>query len=136
MLFDGEEEPAGCTPFLECGLRGSTAYAMRHVGEVKALVLLDYIAEKRGLRFPREGGSDVALWEQLRARRARSASGRCFPLRPPARSSTTTRRSPQRGVRAIDVIDFDYPQRDSLADRSTSSRSAAWTPSVRPFMRS
>jgi len=30
VLFDAEEEPAGCEPFVECGLRGSRAYAQRH----------------------------------------------------------------------------------------------------------
>ena len=30
VLFDGEEEPAGCANFAQCALRGSKAYAKRH----------------------------------------------------------------------------------------------------------
>ena len=116
VLFDGEEEPAGCEPFEECGLRGSKAYAERHAGETELLVLLDYIAERRGLRFTREGNSDAELWAQLRSAARAVGVGALF-------SSTTSGaiiddHVPfiQRGVPAIDLIDFDYPQRDSLED--------------------
>ncbi len=117
VLFDGEEEPAGCTPFIECGLRGSKAYAAQHASELGQMILLDYIAEKRGLRIAREAGSDPALWEQLRsaARAARVAS--IFPAAPaPVQIIDDHTPFTQRGVPSIDVIDFDYPQRDSLAD--------------------
>ena len=80
VLFDGEEEPAGCTPFDACGLRGSTAYALRHAGDVSAMILLDYIAEKRGLSFPREANSDRALWSRLRRAGERDRP-RCALLR-------------------------------------------------------
>ena len=94
VLFDGEEEPAGCEPFIACGIRGSTAYAERHRGELATLVLLDYIAERRGLSLPREATSDAALWTRLRARRAAGRRRSALPrLRPRAGSSTTTRRS-------------------------------------------
>jgi len=33
------------------------------------MVLLDYIAEQRGMRIPREAGSDPDLWAQLRSAR-------------------------------------------------------------------
>ena len=117
VLFDGEEEPAGCTPFEACGLRGSRAYAERHHGEVAALVLLDYIAEKQGLRFPREAGSDAQLWEKLREAANDVGVGALFPA-VALQTEIIDDHTPftQRGVRAIDVIDFDYPQRDSLAD--------------------
>ena len=116
VLFDGEEEPAGCTPFPACGLRGSTAYAQRHHRETEALVLLDYIAEKHGLRFPREEGSDEALWSDLRAAADAVGVGSLFP--PLTAGQIIDDHTPftQLGVRAIDLIDFDYPQRDSLAD--------------------
>jgi Zn-dependent M28 family amino/carboxypeptidase len=116
VLFDGEEEPAGCEPFDQCGLRGSKAYAQRHAGETSMLILLDYIAERRGLRFTREGNSDARLWTQLRSAARAVGVGALF-------SSTTSGAIIddhwpfiQRGVRAIDLIDFDYPQRDSLED--------------------
>lgn len=117
VLFDGEEEPAGCVPFEQCGIRGSRAYAKRHAGEVGALVLLDYIAEKEGLRFVREFGSDERLWERLRAAAEDAGVGTLFPdLQPTVQIVDDHVPFTRRGVRAIDVIDFDYPQRDSLRD--------------------
>jgi len=117
VLFDGEEEPAGCEPFSACGLRGSKAYARRHAGEIGDMVLLDYIAERRGLRFEREGNSDPELWAQLRAAARRVGTTRWFP---PDDAGVTIIDDHvpfvDRGVAAIDLIDFDYPQRDSLED--------------------
>ena len=117
VLFDGEEEPAGCTPFEKCGIRGSRAYAARHAGEVGALVLLDYIAEKEGLSFPRELSSDETLWSRLRDAAADAGVGSLFPDGDLG-GAVIDDHTPfiRRGVRAIDLIDFDYPQRDSLAD--------------------
>ena len=116
VLFDGEEEPAGCTDFIACGIRGSTAYAKRHARATRALVLLDYIAEKQGLRFTREAASDRALWAQLR-RAARAAGvGALFSAETSPGILDDHTPFTQRGVRAIDLIDFDYPQRDSLDD--------------------
>jgi hypothetical protein len=116
VLFDGEEEPAGCEPFPECGLRGSTAYAKRHAGETKALVLLDYIAERRGLSFPREASSDAELWTQMRSAARAVGVGALFP--DATAGGVIDDHTPfiQRGVRAIDLIDFDYPQADTLDD--------------------
>ncbi|HEX8744766.1 MAG TPA: M28 family peptidase, partial [Thermoleophilaceae bacterium] len=75
-----------------------------------------YIAERRGLRFTREGNSDAALWAQLRSAARAVGVGALF-------SGTTSGAIIddhwpfiQGGVRAIDLIDFDYPQRDSLED--------------------
>jgi glutaminyl-peptide cyclotransferase len=116
VLFDGEEEPAGCTPFQSCGIRGSRAYAERHAGEVKALVLLDYIAERHGLRIPREAGSDAGLWAQLRAAATAVEVGSLFPDVTSGAIIDDHTPFAERGVPAIDVIDFDYPQRDSLQD--------------------
>ena len=117
VLFDGEEEPAGCTPFESCGIRGSRAYAKRHAAATKALVLLDYIAEKHGLSIVREGGSNAALWSRLRAAAGDVGVGEIFPGGVPS-IQVIDDHTPftQRGVPAIDVIDFDYPQRDSLDD--------------------
>jgi len=116
VLFDGEEEPAGCQPFLACGIRGSTAYAKRHARETKELILLDYIAEKHGLSFPREAGSDVDLWEQLRRAAAAVGVGALFPERISGQILDDHTPFTQRGIPAIDIIDFDYPPRDTLAD--------------------
>jgi glutaminyl-peptide cyclotransferase len=116
VLFDGEEEPAGCVPFVACGLRGSTAYAARHGREVHSLVLLDYIAEKQGLRFPREGTSNRGLWEKLRSAAARVGVGALFT--DAAGVGLLDDHTPfiRRAIPAIDVIDYDYPSRDTLAD--------------------
>jgi Zn-dependent M28 family amino/carboxypeptidase len=116
VLFDGEEEPAGCQPFLSCGLRGSKAYAARHAREVRSLVLLDYIAEKRGLSFPREDGSDPALWQRARAAASAVGAGALFPDTVSGGILDDHTPFTDRGIPAIDLIDFDYPPRDTLAD--------------------
>jgi hypothetical protein len=116
VLFDGEEEPAGCQPFLACGIRGSSAYAKRHAVELQRMILLDYIAEKHGLSFPREAGSDIDMWEQLRAAAKGAGVGALFPSQISGQILDDHTPFTQRGVPAIDLIDFDYPQRDSLAD--------------------
>ncbi len=115
VLFDGEEEPAGCTDFAECGIRGSRAYVRAHRDEVRALVLLDYVAE-RNARFPREGSSDIALWGRLRASARRVGAARSFPDE--VGLSLIDDHTPflQAGIPAVDVIDFDYPHRDTLRD--------------------
>ena len=119
VLFDGEEEPAGCpdAQFERCALRGSKAYVERHAGSVHSLVLLDYIAEKRGLSFPREGASDEGMWRRLRAAARDVGVGRLFPDAE-AGFMLVDDHIPfrRRGIPAIDVIDFDYPPRDSLQD--------------------
>jgi len=117
VLFDGEEEPAGCEPFAKCGLRGSRAYAARHGDDVQRLILLDYVAEKRGLRFRREAGSDPALWAKLRSAARAVGVGRLFPAAAFS-GEILDDHTPfaARGIPAIDVIDFDYPPRDTLAD--------------------
>jgi glutaminyl-peptide cyclotransferase len=118
VLFDGEEQPAGCPEprFLSCALRGSKAYAARHARELRSLVLLDYIAEKRNLSFPREAGSDVVLWQQLRAAASAVGVGALFPDTSSGRILDDHTPFTDRGIPAIDVIDFDYPPRDTLAD--------------------
>jgi glutaminyl-peptide cyclotransferase len=117
VLFDGEEEPKGCPDgeFYACALRGSKAYAARHARQVGELVLLDYIAEK-GTRIPQEGTSDPELWARLRAAAARVGAERTFPdLVGPAIIDDHTPFL-RRGVTAIDLIDFDYPVRDTTED--------------------
>jgi hypothetical protein len=116
VLFDGEEEPAGCVPFASCGIRGSRAYAKRHAREIRALVLLDYIAEKDNLSFPRELGSDVELWTRLQRAAADVGVGALFPQSIAGQIIDDHYPFTQRGIPAIDLIDFDYPQRDSLRD--------------------
>jgi glutaminyl-peptide cyclotransferase len=115
VLFDGEEEPAGCTPFPSCGIRGSKAYVAAHPGETGQMVLLDYIANK-GLRIPREGNSDPGLWAQLRAAAARVSAGAYFPdgLQVPIIDDHVP--FIEAGDPAIDLIDFSYRYKDTLGD--------------------
>jgi len=119
VLFDGEEEPADClddAQFTQCALRGSRAYAKRHAAKLQSLVLLDYIAEQRGLSFPREQTSDRGLWAMLRTAARDVGVGSLFPDR--TASGVIDDHTPflERGIPAIDVIDFDYPAADTLAD--------------------
>jgi glutaminyl-peptide cyclotransferase len=116
VLFDGEEEPRGCTQFEACALRGSKAYAARHGGQTRTMVLLDYIAEKNGLRFPREATSDRRLWAKLRSAARHAGVTSLFPDE--LGGGVIDDHTPflDRDIPAIDIIDFDYPSRDSLAD--------------------
>lgn len=114
VFFDGEEEPAGCEDFARCGLRGSNAYVRKH-RDVRAMILLDYIAEK-GARIPREANSDIELWADLRAAAKRVGAGATFPEG--VGPSLLDDHIPfiEAGIPAIDLIDFDYRYRDTLED--------------------
>ena len=116
VLFDGEEEPAGCVDFEACGLRGSRAYATAHADELSNLVLLDYIAEKEGLRFTREQGSSSVLWSRLLTAARSVGVGSIFSAEVSGEILDDHTPFVRRGVRAIDLIDFEYPQRDTLQD--------------------
>ncbi|HWT25522.1 MAG TPA: M28 family metallopeptidase, partial [Solirubrobacteraceae bacterium] len=106
LLFDGEEATDDAR-FLETGLRGSKAYAARHADELRALVLLDFVAGK-GMRIVREGLSDAALWAQLRRAAQRVGAGAAFP--PGQGGQILDDHYPfiQRGVPAIDLIEWPY----------------------------
>jgi glutaminyl-peptide cyclotransferase len=107
VLFDGEEEPPGSTDFATDALRGSKAYVKAHGRSVGTMILLDYIANK-GLRLPREGSSDPALWARMRAAAGRVGVGAVFP--PRAQTSILDDTTPflDAGIPAIDLIDFSY----------------------------
>jgi glutaminyl-peptide cyclotransferase len=117
VLFDGEEEGPGCSNarFAECALRGSRSYVAVHRGQVGQMVLLDYIANK-GLRLPREGSSDEALWARVRAAAAQVGVGAVFP------STTQTTiyddHTPflRAGIPSVDLIDFSYRYADGVHD--------------------
>jgi peptidase M28-like protein len=110
-LFDGEESPRG-TPDTEAaferrGLRGSKV-AARAWPHARAMILLDFVGNKH-LRIPREGYSDKHLWSRLRAAAHRAGRAGAFPdssSRPVSDDQVPFLR---RGVRAIDLIDFDFP---------------------------
>jgi glutaminyl-peptide cyclotransferase len=117
VLFDGEEEPAGCpdSQFARCALRGSKAYAAAHAGEIGEMILLDYVANA-GLQIPREGNSDPALWERLRRAAGEVGASDRFP--PGSGVAVIDDHIPflREGVTAIDLIDFSYRHADTLED--------------------
>jgi glutaminyl-peptide cyclotransferase len=108
VLFDGEESPDDERDFFTSGLRGSRAYAQRHRGEIGALVLLDFVADKR-LRIPREAGSSIELWARLRVAARRVGAGAAFPDDPVGEVLDDHTPFTRAGVPAIDLIDFDFP---------------------------
>jgi len=109
LFFDGEEATDEDRPFEETGLRGSTAYAKRHAGDLDALVLLDFVAEKGAMRIPRESSSSLSIWRKLRAAAKRVGAGKAFPDE--TAGGVTDDHTPflRRGVPSVDLIDFTFP---------------------------
>jgi Zn-dependent M28 family amino/carboxypeptidase len=116
VLFDGEEPPPGAADFYSAGDRGSKAYVAAHRDQVGALVLLDFIAN-RGLRIPRETGSDPSLWRRLRTAARRVGVGAVFPNTTVGRIQDDHTPFALAGIPAIDLIDFDYPCWNRACDR-------------------
>ncbi len=114
-LFDGEESPAGSTDFQADGLRGSRAYAASHAAGLHAMVLVDFVAD-RDLAIPREASSSPALWGRLREAAAAVGAERTFPDRDGILILDDHTPFLQRGVPAIDLIDFDYPHFHTAGD--------------------
>ena len=108
-LFDGEEATDDSKPFLESGVRGARAYARAHADELRAMVLLDFVAEKGAMRIPREAGSDPKLWRRLRAAARRAGSGAAFPGGIVGEVLDDHTPFVRRGVPSIDLIDFTFP---------------------------
>jgi hypothetical protein len=107
LLFDGEEAADDTEPFLESGVRGSRAYAAAHRGELRSLVLLDFVAD-RDLRILRESGSDAALWSELRAAARTVGAARAFPAGTIGTVQDDHTPFTARGVPAIDLIDISF----------------------------
>jgi Peptidase family M28 len=117
VLFDGEEEGPGCSNarFATCALRGSRAYVAAHRREVGQMVLLDYIANK-GVRLPREGSSDRALWARVRAAAGEVGVADVFPPRDQVTIYDDHTPFLRAGIPAVDLIDFSYRYADGLKD--------------------
>jgi glutaminyl-peptide cyclotransferase len=117
VLFDGEEDPPGCSDqdFEFCALRGSRAYAAAHPGQIGQMILLDYIAN-RGATFPREGNSSVPLWDRLREAADRVGAEALFP--PGTGAAVLDDHIPflEQGIPSIDLIDFTYRYADTVGD--------------------
>jgi glutaminyl-peptide cyclotransferase len=117
VLFDGEEDPPGCSDkdFQFCALRGSRAYAAAHPREVGDMILLDYIANKEA-QIRREQNSNQALWDQLRQAAAQVGAEDVFP--PGIQGGVIDDHVPflEQGIPSIDLIDFGYPYADTVQD--------------------
>jgi Zn-dependent M28 family amino/carboxypeptidase len=117
VLFDGEEDPPGCSDrdFQFCALRGSRAYAAAHPGQIGDMILLDYIAN-RGARIAREANSNQALWEQLRHAAEQVGAAEIFPAG--VQGGVIDDHIPflEQGIPSIDLIDFSYPYADTVDD--------------------
>ncbi|HEU4656446.1 MAG TPA: M28 family metallopeptidase, partial [Capillimicrobium sp.] len=107
LLTDGEEPPTWPPrrDFYSEALRGS-----KHAAETMdagQVIVLDFVAQK-GLSIEREQSSDPELWAQLRAAAERVGAERAFPDE--ERGPITDDHTPfaNRGIPAIDLIDFDY----------------------------
>jgi glutaminyl-peptide cyclotransferase len=109
VLFDGEESPDDSKPFYEVALRGSKPYARKHAKKLRAMILLDFVAEKGGMRIPREDSSHLGLWDRLRAAARKVGAQSAFP--DDTRGAVLDDHTPflRRGVPAIDLIDFTFP---------------------------
>jgi glutaminyl-peptide cyclotransferase len=108
VLFDGEESPDDSKDFYATGLRGSKPYARKHAKNLEAMILLDFVAEKGGMRIPREAGSHLGLWKRLRAA-ARAVGGQsAFPDESVNEVLDDHTPFARRGVPAIDLIDFTF----------------------------
>lgn len=122
VLFDGEEPPRGLpedtTDFYSTGLRGSRAYVERHGGATRAMVLLDYVAN-RDLRLPREASSTLALWAEIRAAAREAGHAAVFPDE--TQGAIIDDHTPflRAGIPAVDLIDWSYPghSRDDTLDK-------------------
>jgi hypothetical protein len=115
VLFDGEEEPKPTNDFYADALRGSKAYVNAQRGETRALILLDYIGN-RGVQLPHEGSSTPELWQQVRAAAKRVGVASVFPA--DDQTAITDDHAPflRAGVPAVDLIDWSYRYKDTVAD--------------------
>jgi hypothetical protein len=109
IAFDGEESPRGTPPgeFEERGLRGSRAIAPSY-RDARAMILLDFVGQ-RGLRIPREGHSNRALWRKLRDAARRAGVAAVFPAGTVSGVLDDHLPFRDQGVPSIDLIDFSFP---------------------------
>ena len=109
VFFDGEESPRGAADheFEEKGLRGSKVAARRFADRVDRMVLLDFVGEK-DLSIPRERYSSPRLWRKLRRAADRAGTASTFPAETQGGILDDHIPFIQRGVPAIDLIDFDF----------------------------
>ena len=108
VLFDGEESPDDSKDFYATGLRGSKYYARRFAKRTRAVILLDFVAEKGGMRIPREESSSIELWDRLRAAARKVGAQSAFPDETSGTVLDDHTPFLRREVPAIDLIDFTF----------------------------
>jgi glutaminyl-peptide cyclotransferase len=109
VAFDGEETPRGVPEdqFLSAGVRGSRVAAKAY-SHADAMILLDFVADRQ-LSLPREGSSDQKLWARLRKAAQSAGVGSYFPASTEDAIEDDHTPFQERGVPAIDLIDWDFP---------------------------
>jgi glutaminyl-peptide cyclotransferase len=107
VAFDGEEATDD-SDFLGTGVRGSKAFAKKYAKKIKELTLLDFVANKN-LAIPYEASSDAEMWADLREAAERVGSDSAFPDTQQGVVEDDHTPFLQRGVPAIDLIDFNFP---------------------------
>ena len=108
MLFDGEEATDDSRAFEATGLRGSQGVRAAPRGELRALILLDFVAGK-DMRIQREASSRPRPLERAAAcRGGPSAPPSAFPAG--VGDAITDDHTPflAQGVPAIDLIEWPY----------------------------
>jgi hypothetical protein len=128
VLFDGEEPDKGLpeeqADFYNAGLRGSRAYAKRFAGSTRAMLLLDYVANK-GLRLPMEASSTPELWAKVRSAAQRVGAGSVFPDDVDVSINDDHTPFLKEGVPAVDFIDWSYDGHSLSDGMDKISRGAA-----------
>src|SRR3954470_9190954 len=107
VAFDGEEATDD-SDFLGTGVRGAKAFVRKHGSKVRELVLLDFVANQE-LAIPYEQSSDPEMWADLRAAASHVGAGDAFPDREQGTVEDDHTPFLQRGIPAIDLIDFNFP---------------------------
>src|SRR4051794_21884043 len=107
VAFDGEEATDD-SDFLGTGVRGSKAFAKKYAKRIKELTLLDFIANKN-LAIPYEASSDAEMWADLREAAERVGADSAFPDTQQGTVEDDHTPFIQRGIPAIDLIDFNFP---------------------------
>jgi glutaminyl-peptide cyclotransferase len=107
-FFDGEECPVESSDFYSCGLRGSRHHAKRFARRYRAVIVLDFVADK-DLAIPYEPGSDRELWDRLRTAARQVGAEEAFPDATQGEVLDDHTPFARRGVPVIDLIDFDFP---------------------------
>ncbi len=107
VAFDGEEATDD-SDFLGTGVRGAKAFAAKHEGKIRELVLMDFIANKK-LAIPYEQTSTPEMWTDLQTAAKKVGAADAFPDTQQGTVEDDHTPFVERGIPAIDLIDFNFP---------------------------